>query len=55
MTVNERLFHRRLTADWSDALRRRDRDAAIGLLEQVEVSEPHLIVDAVFADQMFGF
>jgi len=56
MTVNERLWHVGIIDRWDEAARRRDRDAMIALLEQVEVSDPHLIADAVLAaPQKFGF
>ena len=56
MTVNERLFHVGIIDRWDEAVRRRDRDAMIALLERVEVREPHLTVDAVLADpRKFGF
>ncbi len=35
MTVNERLLHRGLTADWSDAVRRRDRDGSLLILSHL--------------------
>lgn len=56
MTVNERLFHVGIMDQWSEAARRRDRDAMIRLLEQVKVSEAHLTVDTVLSDpQKYGF
>lgn len=55
MTVNERLFHVGIIDQWEEAARRRDRDAMVRMLEQVEVAEPHLTVDAVLADpQKYG-
>jgi hypothetical protein len=50
MTVNERLCRLGAIVDWDDAVRRRDRDAMIRLLEQVEVPEPHVTADAVLSD-----
>jgi hypothetical protein len=56
MTVNERLSHMGTIALWDEAVRQRDRNSMIALLEQVEVPEPHLIADAVLADpKKFGF
>jgi hypothetical protein len=56
MTVNERMSHVDIIDLWDDAVRHRDRSAMVALLEQVEVSEPHLIADAVLADpKKFGF
>lgn len=50
MTVNEQLCHVGTIGRWDEAVRQRDRSAMIALLEQVEVSEPHPIADAVLAD-----
>lgn len=47
MTVNERLFHVGLLDDWQAAVRRRDRDAMIRLLVQVDVCDPQFTVDVV--------
>jgi len=56
MTVNERLFHVGLLDQWDAAVRQRDRDAMIELLQQAEVPEPHLTVDTVLANpKMYGF
>lgn len=56
MTVNERLSHVGIMDRWDEAARRRDRGTMIALLEQVEVPEPHLIVDAALADpRKYGF
>ncbi|TPK91005.1 hypothetical protein [Mesorhizobium sp. B2-4-17] len=56
MTVNERLFHVGILDRWDAAARRRDRNMMIALLEQVEVSEPHLTVNAVLANpKMYGY
>lgn len=55
MTVNERLFCVGIIDQWDEAARRRDRDAMIRLLEQVEVPDPHLTVDAVLLNpQKYG-
>jgi hypothetical protein len=56
MTVNERLFHVGILDQWDAAVRRRNRDEMIALLEQVEVVKPHLTVDAVLANpHVYGF
>lgn len=56
MTVNERLSHVGIIDRWDEAARGRDRETMIALLEQVEVSDPHLIADAVLADpKKYGF
>jgi hypothetical protein len=56
MTVNERLFHVGILDQWDAAVRRRDRNGMIALLEQVELTEPHLTVDAVLANpRAYGF
>jgi hypothetical protein len=56
MTVNERLSHVGTMARWREAAQRRDRETMIALLEQVEVPDPHLVVDAMLADpKKFGF
>lgn len=56
MTVNERLSHVGIIHRWNEAARLRDRKTMIAFLEQVEVSDPHLIADAVLADpKKYGF
>lgn len=56
LTVNERMSHVGIIDRWDEAARQRDRNTMIALLEQIEVSEPHLIADAVLADpKKFGF
>lgn len=56
MTVNERMSHVGIIDRWDEAARQRDRNMMIALLEAVEISEPHLIADAVLADpKKFGF
>lgn len=56
MTVNERLFHVGILDQWDTAVRRRDRNEMIALLEQVEVTELHLTVDTVLANpRAYGF
>jgi hypothetical protein len=56
MTVNERLFYVGALDRWDAAVRQRDRDTMIDLLQQVEVSDPHLTVDAVLANtKRYGF
>lgn len=55
-TANERLFHVGNLDQWDAAVRRRDRNQMIALMEQVEVTEPHLTVDAVLANpRAYGF
>jgi hypothetical protein len=39
MTVNERLFERGLVTEWDAAVSRRDREAMIKLLDQVELAD----------------
>ena len=56
MTVNERLFHVGSLDQWDAAVRRRDRNEMIALLEQVEVTDPHVTTDTVLANpQAYGF
>lgn len=56
MTINERLFHVGILNKWKAAVRRRDRQEMIALLEQVEVTDPQLTVDTVLTDpQAYGF
>ena len=56
MTVNERLHCAGLLDRWDDAARRRDRDAMIGLLKQVEVRSPEWTADTALANpQKYGF
>lgn len=56
MTVNERLFHLGVMNEWDAAVRRRDRDVMISLLEMAEVSEPRFTVDTVLSDPAkYGF
>ncbi|MGX5851675.1 hypothetical protein ACWGTO_32145 [Mesorhizobium sp. PL10] len=56
MTINERLFHVGVLDRWDATVRRRDRGTMIELLQQVEVSDPHLTVDTVLANpKMYGF
>ena len=50
MTVNERLFTAGTLGVFDDAIRRRDRDAAIAILVAIEVEAPDHTVDAVLAD-----
>lgn len=49
MTVNERLLHVGTLDRWEAAVRQRDRDTMIALLEQVEVSNPQWSVDRILA------
>jgi hypothetical protein len=47
MTVNERLFEMGLLTEWGSAVSRRDREAMIKLLDQVElVDQASSIVDS---------
>jgi hypothetical protein len=47
MTVNERLFEMGLLTEWDSAVSRRDREAMIELLDQVElVDQASSIVDS---------
>ena len=39
MTVNERLFEKGLLTEWDSAVTRKDREAMIKLLDQVELPE----------------
>lgn len=56
MTFDERLFHVGILDKWAAAVRRRDRNKMIALLEQVEVTEPQLTVDTVLANpRAYGF
>jgi|AGTN01.1.fsa_nt_gi hypothetical protein len=56
MTVNERLFHVGILDQWDAAVRRRDRNEMIALLEQVEVTDPHVTADTVLANpRAYGF
>jgi hypothetical protein len=56
MTVNERLVHVGLLDQWDAAVRRRDRNEMVALLEQVKVAKPHTTVDAVIANPLtYGF
>ena len=52
MTVNERLFNAGTLSAFDDAIRRKDRDAAIALLEAVDVEAADRTVDAVLADPL---
>jgi len=50
MTVNERFFAQGLDSQWAAAKQRRDRDAMIQLLSQVELADQaELIADAILA------
>lgn len=58
MTVNERLFTAGLLGHWYAAIEAGQREAAIALLKQVEMSEEGAAatVDAVLADpSKYGF
>ncbi|WP_338426008.1 hypothetical protein [Sphingopyxis kveilinensis] len=56
MPVNERLSLVWIIDRWDEAVRQRDRKMMMALLEQVEVSDPHLIVDAVLTvPKNYGF
>ncbi len=56
MTVNERLSHVGIIDRRDEAARLQDRETMIALLEQIEVSAPQLIADAVLADpKKYGF
>lgn len=56
MTLNERLFHVGILDQWDAAVRRRDRQEMIALLEQVEVTDPPFTVDTVLANpKAYGF
>lgn len=56
LTVNERLFNAGLLDQWDAAVRRRDRNEMIALLEQVKVTAPHVTADTVLANpRAYGF
>lgn len=56
MTVNERLFHVGILDQWDAAVRRRDRQELISLLERVEVGNPDRTVDALLANpKKYGY
>lgn len=56
MTVNERLFHVGLMAEWEAAARRRDRETMIQLLRRVEVEGAEWSVDTILANpSRYGF
>jgi hypothetical protein len=56
MTVNERLYCAGIMDQWRDAARRRDRDAMIELLKQVDVRSAAWSVDTMLANpQKYGF
>jgi hypothetical protein len=58
MTVNERLVVAGLLDDFEGAVRRWDKEAALAVLQQVEMSREEALetVDAIFANPAFyGF
>ena len=56
MTINERLVTVGIVDRWDAAVKRRDRAAMLAILEQVEVAQPEVTVDAVLASPWkFGF
>ncbi|MCW2396644.1 MULTISPECIES: hypothetical protein [unclassified Sphingobium] len=56
VTVNKRLFHVGILDKWDAAVRRRDRNEMMVLLELVEDTEPQLTVDTVLANpRAYGF
>jgi hypothetical protein len=56
MTVNERLFTAGLLRDWDRAINSGDREAAIDILNRVDVDNASATVDTVLANPGFyGF
>ncbi len=56
MTINERLFHLGLVDQWDKAVRARDRNAMMRLMEQCEVETPQWTVDTVLGNpEKYGY
>ena len=56
MTINERLFHLGLMDQWDKAVRARDRNAMMRLMEQCEVETPQWTVDGVLGNpEKYGY
>jgi hypothetical protein len=56
MTVNERLFTAGLLRDWDRAINSGDREAAIDILNCVDVDNASATVDTVLANpEFYGF
>lgn len=56
MTVNERLYHLGLIGKWDEAVRQRDRESMMRMMERAEVPNPERTVDAVLTSpERYGF
>ena len=51
MTVNERLFERRLTAQWNAAKAEKDSEKMLLILRQIEVEDAEWVADHVLKSE----